>query len=449
MLSKTRPSLEEFLQQGPYVGYSYSYPHKTAYRAIEHPPRLSQLWSAERQDSLFLYVHIPFCEMRCGFCNLFTFSQPQQDVVSYYLDAIDCQAKAIQAELPDVRFSRIAIGGGTPSFLNLSEMQRLFETIQGFLGRPTLGIPMSFEVSPATVTREKLELLEHYGVERVSMGVQSFDASDVAAMGRPQNLDTVVQAVEWISDSKIPSLNLDLIYGADSQTLQSWLDSVQRTIAFEPEEIYLYPLYVRPLTGLNQVHRQPSDTRVSLYRAARDELLAAGYEQVSMRMFRRSVANRVQPICDAPDYSCQRDGMIGLGCGARSYTQSLHYGSPYAVKQKSVLTLIHQFSEMTSSDFQFAKFGIRLDEQEQRRRYVILTLLLAEGLSLLQYYQFFGSHLICDFPELEQLEAADLCKISDERIQLTPRGLEWSDTIGPWLYSDAVRCQMEGYEWIG
>ena len=121
-------TLEEVLRGSPYVGYSYSYPHKTAYRDLTPAIDLTSLWSAEDRTALFLYLHIPFCEFRCGFCNLFTLSQPQERMVSRYLAALRRQAYAVRDTLGDCamtarRFSRALLAvqpGFVPSCLRAS-----------------------------------------------------------------------------------------------------------------------------------------------------------------------------------------------------------------------------------------------------------------------------------------------------------------------------------------
>ena len=145
---------------------------------------------------------------------------------------------------------------------------------------------------------------------------------------------------------------------------------MEEALRWEPEELYLYPLYVRPLTGLDRrgTGVEP-DLRLVCYRAARERLLDAGYAQVSMRMFRA----RHAPNSDGPAYCCQSDGMVGLGVGARSYTQTLHYSSEYAVGATSVRQIIQDYVNV---DYQpVAVYGTTLDAEEQRRRFIIQSLL--------------------------------------------------------------------------
>src|SRR5262245_22039374 len=103
-------AIDQLLVEGnPYEAYVYAYPHKTAYRQLDPALDLAAIWSSESVAALFLYVHIPFCEMRCGFCNLFTTANPADSVVDAYLDTLSRQARAIRAAVPHAQFARFAM----------------------------------------------------------------------------------------------------------------------------------------------------------------------------------------------------------------------------------------------------------------------------------------------------------------------------------------------------
>ena len=323
------------LDGSPYQGYLYAYPHKTAYRPLRPRRALHDVWAGEERTSLFLYLHVPFCEMRCGFCNLFTRSNPPTEQVRRFLDQLRREAVATKTALGRAHFAAGAIGGGTPTFLTASELRELFDVV-GILS--TERLLLAVETSPATATPDRLAVLAEYGTQRISIGVQSFLDEEAHAAGRPQRRSDVDKALAAIRDTAIPALNIDLIYGIDGQTESTWAQSLRAALNWRPEELYLYPLYVQPLTGLGRraVSRQDWDRqRLTLYRQGRDTLRAAGYRQLSMRHFRRG--DVAEP---AVDYACQDDGMVGLGVGARSYTRHLHYSYDYAVSVRGVRAVL-------------------------------------------------------------------------------------------------------------
>ncbi|MFG3189929.1 STM4012 family radical SAM protein [Streptomyces omiyaensis] len=435
----------------PYRSYVYAYPHKTAYRPLPDRPELAALWADEPKDALSLYAHVPFCEVRCGFCNLFTRIGAPDELTARYLDALDRQAVAVREALGDaapVRFAAAAFGGGTPTFLTAAELERLCDIAEHRMGADLRAVPLSVETSPATATADRLAVLAGRGATRLSIGVQSFVDAEARAAVRPQRRADVEAALGRIRDSGVPVLNIDLIYGIDGQTEESWRYSLDAALAWRPEELYLYPLYVRPLTGLGRTGPAESDAewdarRLRLYRRGRDHLLAHGYEQVSMRMFRRAGTGPSGP----EDHACQTDGMIGLGCGARSYTAGLHYSFDYAVEMREVRSIIDAYTE--TADFSRAQVGRWVNGAEARRRHLLQSLLQAEGMELAGYEERFGASAHEDFgPELERFAGYGWLDGSapDGLLRLSPEGLAHSDGLGPELFSPAVRAAMAAYE---
>ena len=435
------------LDGSPYQGYLYAYPHKTAYRPLRPRPPLRDVWAAERRDALFLYLHLPFCEMRCGFCNLFPRANPPAEQVTAYLRQLGRQAGAVRAALgADARFAAGAVGGGTPTFLTADELVALLDLVDEMTGAPGR-VPLSVETSPATATPERLAVLAARGTRRVSIGVQSFVDTEAHAAGRPQRRAEVDRALDAIRAAAVPVLNLDLMYGIGGQTPASWAVSLRAALSWRPEEVYLYPLYVRPLTGLGRRGRLGAADagwdaqRLSLYRQGRDTLRAAGYRQLSMRRFRRTGSAGPDD-----DYCCQDDGMVGLGCGARSYTGRLHYSFDYAVSVGGVRAVIADYLSRPADDFTRAEVGFVLDEVERRRRWLVKTLLLAEGCDRAAWRDRFGGEVTDQFPRLAELAGRGWLTQDAGAVRLTDEGLAHGDVIGPWLVSPGVRAAMRDYE---
>lgn len=421
------------------ASYAYSYPHKSSYRLLNPAVRLDEAWRDEDQCRLALYVHLPFCEMRCGFCNLFTQSRPAPEFVTDYLATLVRQMKIVNQSLPRAQFAQFALGGGTPTYLSPPQLEFVLQNIEDVFDLRLDAVPTSVETSPATATLDRLRVLAGRGVERISLGVQSFVEPDAHRIGRPQRTTDVHAALETIRELKFPILNVDLIYGHSGQNRQTWIESLRAALAYAPEEIYLYPLYVRPETGLARTGQFPVPRHVELYRLGRELLLDAGYDQISLRYFRRPRTTLT------PDYSCQHDGMVGLGCGSRSYTSSLHYATRFAVTQAGIQAILQDWTRQSDADLSLATHGIRLNQDEQRRRFVILGVLHAEGLSVLEYRHRFGSSPVDDVPQLASLVSRGWVEERNGRFVLTDAGLENSDWAGPILYSHEVRARLQEF----
>jgi oxygen-independent coproporphyrinogen-3 oxidase len=431
--------LETPEEQEPLVSYAYSYPHKSSYGPLRPPVRIADAWRGEDHSRVALYVHIPFCEMRCGFCNLFTQSRPHTENIDAYLNVLGRQLRVVREQVPDAQIASFAMGGGTPTILSAQQLANLLQAVESRFGFRISSAPTSIETSPATSTADRLQVLNGFGVERISLGVQSFDNEEARALGRPQSLDDLHRTVETIRSCGFPVLNLDLIYGHPSQTPSTWMSSLRTALRYEPEELYLYPLYIRPETGLS---RQVSDIpahRIDLYRAARDLLCEAGYQQMSLRCFQRPAARQ------AETFSCARDGTIGLGAGARSYTRSLHYATRFAVSQAGIRVILNDWLDQTDEQLGVATHGIQLTADEQRRRFLILNLLQRAGLDLQEYALRFRSNPLLDFPELDAICDGPWLVERSGCLVLTERGVENSDVIGPMLYSEAVRTRLREF----
>src|SRR5450631_3226201 len=215
--------LDDALAATRYQSYVYAYPHKTAYRRIEPGVPLGPLWAGERRDSLFLYLHVPFCEQRCGFCNLFTRPVPPEELIGAYLRTLDRQTMVVRRALDEggaFEFARAAIGGGTPTLLTAAQLEDVFAMVRRV--GASAGIPMSVETSPETALPDRLAVVVGGGADRISIGVQSFLESECRAVNRPQNPGEVHRALGAIRDANPATLNIDLMYGLPGQTAETW-----------------------------------------------------------------------------------------------------------------------------------------------------------------------------------------------------------------------------------
>ncbi len=420
-------SLAALLQAGRFHAYAYAYPHKTAWRAITPGVPLAEAWAGEDRRALALYVHVPFCEQRCGFCNLYTVAQPKADAVGAWLSTLQRQARVTADALGEHAFAQVAIGGGTPTFLSTGQLAAVLELLSR-LGAH--GVPASVEASPDTLDDDKLALLASFGVERLSLGVQSVLEAETGAVQRRQDAAVALSALSRAA-AVLPIVNADLIYGLPGQTAASLVASIDAVLTAGANELYLYPLYVRPMTGLGRRESALADDRAQLYEVGREALLGRGWEQVTMRCFRRPREARLTA------YRCQHDGMVGLGPGARSYTRALHYSSPFAVSQSALRSAVADWAASDDAALATITHGVRLNAEELRRRYAMLSL-LEQGLDRLDYASTFGGDVLDDLPQLAEVTALGLAAWHGPALRLNAAGRAASDGIGQWLQSAEV-----------
>ena len=432
----------------PYIQYMYSYPHKTAYRPLE-PIRLQDYARYLSGKNHGLYLHIPFCQSKCGYCNLFSVTGQSTEAFALYLDAVTRQAEQYRAIFSDIRpeFSDIPIGGGTPLLLPAEQLKRMFLVLETCFRYET-GRTLTIETAPNQTSREKLQILQQARVTRISMGIQSFSDRELKTLGRRHDAKTARKALDLLKSCRFPCINADFIYGIPGQSTESLLASLKEAVRFAPDEIFLYPLYLHRgawLAGVSSDLPKPDET-YRQYLEASACLKSEGYRQDSMRRFVKA-----RPTGSPRAFSeCGFGTSLALGCGGRSYLGNLHFCTPYAVTAPECLRQLNAF--MHTEDFSAVTHGVLLSEEEQKRRYIIRHLFLAPGLPLGRYQKHFGTDARQEFPLLtEWLQKGYARKTeanADEFLTLSENGIGLSDYLGPQLISAPILEKMKEWEAI-
>ena len=432
-----------------YTQYMYSYPHKTAYRALEGVSLADHL-SCLAGSGHSLYLHIPFCQAKCGYCNLFSVTGQDGEAMDRYLDAVERQLGQYEQYFSglDTEFSELTLGGGTPLLLSVQQLERIFHMIRNHLNLSTK-TEIIIETAPNQTDVEKLELLREAGVTRVSMGIQSFFDEELRVLRRNHQAEKARQSLRLLMDSGFPCVNVDFIYGVPGQSVESFLASVREAADYQPQELFLYPLYLKHGAYLER-RLGPGfvldeELAYRQYREAAAWLRANGYRQDSMRRFVRSGASGSDGQLTNREFAdCGFGTTLSLGCGGRSYLGNLHCCTPYAVNQCDSLKQLRQYEE--TEDFGQITHGFVLSEDERKRRYVIRHLLILPGLDERRYREYFHSEARIEFPELEKWLTAGYLERRGDYLALTDEGLGLSDYLGPQLISPEVRARMREWE---
>lgn len=263
-----------------------------------------------------LYVHIPFCQAKCSYCDFNTYAGLSR-LYAPYVEALIREARWLAPKFPHP-VGTVFLGGGTPTVLPIELLGRLltacFET---FIVED--GAEITSEANPGTVSHDYLRALRNLGVNRLSLGSQTFDAGELAMLGRIHDADQVGVTVERARAAGFGNLNLDLIYGLPGQPLVSWQHTLARALALAPQHISLYcltleegtPLRHRVLRG--QLPEPDPDLAADMYELAAERLAGAGYQQYEISNW------------SLPGYECVHNLVywrnrpyLGLGAGAHS-----------------------------------------------------------------------------------------------------------------------------------
>ncbi len=433
-----------------YIQYMYSYPHKTAYRTLENVNLRDYFFNLEGEGHS-LYLHLPFCESKCGYCNLFSVTGCNQIQMDDYIGAVLRQMKQYREMMPQsALFADFTIGGGTPLLLESEQIARVFEAVDTYM-------PMSadrkviIETAPNQTNQEKTKLLKELGVTRVSMGIQSFDNEELRWLGRNHDSERAREAAWLLSNTGFECVNFDFIYGLPGQTEESLIRSLGTALSYAPDEIFLYPLYNKHGVYLKREAKKElldSDHAYALYQCGSEYLRDNGYLQISMRRFVRKSSENMLPEFN----ECGFKSALSLGCGGRSYLGRLHTCTPYRTTRCAALEEIERYQR--TEDFSFVTNGILLSDDEIKRRYVIKHLLILPGISKQAYRKAFQADLLEDFPIIKDwmeqgwLEEYDIGQdyINQDYIGLTLEGLGLSDYIGPQLISGEIMKKMLEWE---
>jgi oxygen-independent coproporphyrinogen-3 oxidase len=275
-----------------------------------------------------LYIHIPFCKSRCIYCAFY--STTLLDLRQRYVDAV-CREMLLRPTLP---LDTIYLGGGTPSQLKEGQLRKIFFNINkvyspkgttpdGFALEHTAPVEVTIECNPDDVTDEFASLLPQLGVNRVSMGVQTFDDRRLRFLHRRHSSSQVQQAFLLLRHAGIRNISLDLMYGFPGETLADWQHDIDRAVALQPEHLSAYCLMVEEGTVLYEQMRngkwkmrndEAEELEREMYEVLIDRLASAGYEHYEISNFAR------------PGYRSRHNSSywhdvpyIGLGAAAHSY----------------------------------------------------------------------------------------------------------------------------------
>ena len=371
--------------------------------------------------SCSLYLHIPFCQRKCPYCDFNTFAgqESRYDAFTSAL-ATDIARDGLDRGCPHA--PTIFLGGGTPTVLTPDHLEQIFSAIdKGFQLAPAAEI--SSEANPGTVDQSRFETLRHLGVNRLSMGVQSFDADELRFLGRIHTGREAIQAFRLARKVGFDNINLDFMFGLPEQKLQTWTHTLEQAIDLSPEHISLYSLTVEPDTPLaswvarGQISEPDPDLAADLYDIACERLSDVGYHQYEISNWARG------PIGEdgLPGYACQhnlvywRNGSyLGFGPGAHS---------SYAGRRWSILRTVGDYIQAVAANASLLDYQEDIPKALEMGETMMLGLRLVEvGVERSVFRQRFGVDVTQIYPEeLERLQVAGLLEVTPERVRLTPQ----------------------------
>lgn len=316
-----------------------------------------------------LYVHVPFCLTRCGYCDFNTYAGLDH-LAGGYVDALAGEADLWAREWQGIEFVSLFLGGGTPTTLPVPLFVQLLDHLRTrFAFSP--GSEVTSEANPDTIDEPYLRALLEAGVTRLSMGAQSFDPGVLAALERVHSPGAALGAYAAARQAGFGNVNLDLIYGAHTETLDSWRQTLGQAIDLGPEHLSCYALTIEPATPLGRkvaaglVPPLDPDLQADMYELACQLLAEAGYEHYEVSNWAR------------PGYRCLHNmgywegrPYLGLGAGAHSYRNGVRWWN-VRPPQQYMASIVAGSRPLGGEE--------TLTQEEQRLERMLLGLRVAEG----------------------------------------------------------------------
>lgn len=313
-----------------------------------------------------LYVHIPFCPKVCPYCSFYK-EASDRNKTQAFLDAV---LRESEFEARSLRPKTIFFGGGTPTALSTPQLKFLIEGLRERIDFSDVQ-EFTIEMNPATVSHEKAVALLQLGVNRVSMGVQSWDDSLLKTLGRVHSAAQAARSYAILREAGVPNVNLDLIFGVPGQTREQWIATVQRTIELEPDHISAYCLTYEEDTEFFERFQRgemgPQEDRDSdFFEIAMEELEAAGYPQYEISNYARLGRECLHNLgyWRGADYA-------GLGPSAFSTRDGW--------RRRNVADTADYTKRMLSEEDRF-DFVERLDEDSRRAEKIAFSLRTTDGI---------------------------------------------------------------------
>jgi oxygen-independent coproporphyrinogen-3 oxidase len=365
-----------------------------------------------------LYIHIPFCLSKCGYCNFY--SETSLRSIPAYIEALGREMEIYRPVFHE--FDTVYVGGGTPSVLKPHEIGDILQAIEHNFSLSG-DAEITMEVNPGDVSPDFLTSLRKQGINRITIGVQSFYDSVLDFLGRRHSSYDAVKAIEWSQEAGFTNIGLDLIYGVPGQTIDSWDNTITRAISFRPEHLSCYQLTIEADTplgirlGKGAITLPDEDLQYDFFMSTAETLKGEGYIHYEISNYAREprfASHHNSKYWDHTPY-------LGLGPSAHSLLDNKRWWN-------------HPSIERYLADIETGKPPVEdnehLDTEDMRMEAFFLGLRTAKGINLQDFKDRFDYDLVAEKRDmLARLAESGLIQIADGFVVPTRRGFALADSL--------------------
>ena len=376
---------------------------------------------------LGLYVHIPFCERKCNYCDFYSVEK-SDSIEKQYVDALIKEIKSYENNIKGYIVDSIFIGGGTPSYLNHENIGLILDEIRNtFILEDDVEI--SLEANPNSITSDKVLNYKKYGINRMSVGIQSLDRNILKTIGRLHDSKEALDAIETIKKAGIDNINADIMFNIPGQDTDSLKDTLEQIISSDVKHISFYSLKLEEDTPLYKmeakklVEMPDEDSERDMYYEGRELMEARGYIQYEISNFSK------------PNYECRHNikywtggEYIGFGPFAHSCFEDKRYNN---------ISDIKYYCENIKEPDKFRRLNEVLGKESKMFEYIMLRLRMNSGIIIEDFNREFEKDFMSIYKnQIKNLLEYQLIDINNGRLKLTKKGMDVSNYVFEQFLSD-------------
>ena len=369
----------------------------------------------KKKDSLELYFHIPFCIKKCDYCDFLSGPSTRTGQESY-IYALLREIKAVSA-VEKRSVDTVFIGGGTPSVPECDVMEKLLQGLQeNFHFSPNAEI--TIEANPGTLTSEKLALYRKYGINRISIGLQSPKDEELEVLGRIHNYRQFLESYQMAREAGFSNINVDMMFAIPGQSYEGWIENLRTVAELGPEHISAYSLIVEEGTPFSkrELELPDEDTEYRMYEDVAKVLGEYDYHQYEISNYAKE--NRE---CRHNEGYWQRKDYLGLGLGAASLIGNERFTNTRDMQE---------YLENSGVPERIRKDREVLTEKDEMAEFMFLGLRMTEGVSKAEFQEYFGNAVEKIYGEvLEKYKRQGMLAEKENRIFLTRAGIHVSNVV--------------------
>jgi oxygen-independent coproporphyrinogen III oxidase len=383
--------------------------------------KVSQILKKMKKKPLGLYIHIPYCIHKCGYCD-FNSHPIKLDEMSHYIDALVLEIKHYARIYTNTNIIKtIFLGGGTPTTLNAFQLERILKVcVNEFTVASDAEV--TIEANPATVDVKLMKSIRRTGYNRISIGVQSFDKEELKLLDRAHGPNEIHSTVDCARKAGFDNLSLDLMFAVPNQSISSWESNLNKAMEKNPEHLSTYNLTIEQGTAFSKLQSKgklimpDDDHQLELYKKTIEYLTKKGFNQYEISNFSRQGKE-----CKHNITYWENSNSLGVGAGASSYMNGTRF--------KNINLPAHYIRQVKEKETA-VEHSETLKPRQAMGETIMLGLRLLQGISIHKFEKRFQVSFINLFKKtIQSLKEKELILIEDNYLRLSQKGLFLTDSV--------------------